>query len=417
MAKYRIEERPTWRWWVTPKPLRAKPIHRWCVFPHSFTSELVHGLIDEWGLTASDKILDPFCGAGTTPLAAKERNIPATGYDLSPFAVFATRVKLNDYDPDCLLTTWKRFQKRIDPSKWNGALRDYPNLIKKALPGHLLGAFDNLINQIVTLNCPRKDRDFLKMALLATLPDFSRAVATGGWLKWMDQRTSTRQIPGKLAHHVEVMLADIGGQEKQARDVKQWIVRCADARQLPDSDSAFSAVITSPPYPNRHDYTRVFGVELMFGFLDWTETKKLRYQSFESHPEAKPQRPDNTDYAEPKLLTRTLKRMAVAYSDPRIPDMLRGYFLDMFLTLREVHRVCRDGARIAFVVGNAQYGGIPVLVDELTAQIGEQVGLRSMKIVAIRYRGNSAQQMREHGRKPARESIVLFKVSRSGGRP
>ena len=101
-------------------------------------------------------------------------------------------------------------------------------------------------------------------------------------------------------------------------------------------------------------------------------------------------------------------RFVAPIPDPRIYNMLRGYFLDMFLTLREVYRVCRDGTRVAFVVGNAQYSGIPVLVDELTAQIGEQVGFRCTKIVATRYRGNSAQQMRDHGRKPSRESVVVL---------
>jgi len=274
MVKYRIEERLAWRWWVTPKPLRDKPIHRWCVFPHSFTSELVHGLIDEWGLTAEDRILDPFCGAGTTPLAAKERGIPAEGFDLSPFAVFAAQVKLADYDRDSLARTWTTLRRRIDPSKWNGASRDYPDLVKKALPGDLLGAFDTLASQIGSLDCRPSERDFFKMALLATLPDFSRAVPSGGWLEWVNRRTSKRHIPARLDRHVASMLADVNHQPDKTRK-RNWAVRCADARRLPAANESVSAVITSPPYPNRHDYTRVFGVELMFGFLDWQETRRL----------------------------------------------------------------------------------------------------------------------------------------------
>jgi hypothetical protein len=322
--------------------------------------------------------------------------------------VFATEVKLADYHAEALRAIWLSFQERIDPGKWNGPSRDYPELVKKALPGRLLGAFDRLENQIDTLDCSRAERAFFKMALLSTLPDFSRAVATGGWLKWIDQRTSARQVPARLGQHVEKMLGDVESGAKQEA-TSEWLVQCADARSLPDKDETYCAVITSPPYPNRHDHTRVFGVELMFGFLNWFETRRLRYQSFESHPEARPTRPDASDYAEPRALTRTLKRIAEVYPDPRIPEMLRGYFLDMFLTLREGHRVCQKGARIAFVVGNAQYGGVPVLVDELVARIGEQVGLKCDRIIVTRYRGNSAQQMREYGRRPSRESIVVFR--------
>ncbi|HOX54375.1 MAG TPA: DNA methyltransferase [Candidatus Omnitrophota bacterium] len=403
-----IESRADWRWWVTPRYLRDKPVHRWCVFPHSFTSELVHGLIDEWALTSADMILDPFCGAGTTLLAAKEKGISATGYDLSPFAVFATRVKLGHYSPDELADNWKELRNSIDPSKWNGASREYPELIRKALPGHLLGAFDSVNNRINKMDFSRSNRYFFKMALLSTMPKFSRAVATGGWLKWIDRRLTVKSLPDEYEKQVQSMIKDLLS-SGNGKSNATWKVGISDARSLPDAQNTFSAIITSPPYPNRHDYTRVFGVELMFGFLDWEQTRNLRYQSFESHPESHPKRPDYSDYSEPKQLAQTLKRLEKSNVDERMPGMIKGYFIDIHLSLREVKRVCRSGARIAYVVGNAQYGGIPVVVDELIAEIGSKLGLKCEKILAVRYRGNSAQQMSEYGRKPSRESIVILK--------
>src|SRR3989442_11495106 len=105
--RYVFEDRTDWRAWVTPKPLVSKPIHRWYVFPHSFTSELVHALIDQWALGTKDHILDPFAGAGTTLLAAKEKGVPATGYDLSPLAVLAARAKVANYRPSRIKDAWK----------------------------------------------------------------------------------------------------------------------------------------------------------------------------------------------------------------------------------------------------------------------------------------------------------------------
>ena len=90
---HRITESETWRWWVTPRAAREKPVHRWYLFAHSFTDDLVHALVDEWGLDGQDAILDPFAGAGTTLLAAKEKGVPASGYDLSPLAVLISNVK------------------------------------------------------------------------------------------------------------------------------------------------------------------------------------------------------------------------------------------------------------------------------------------------------------------------------------
>jgi hypothetical protein len=88
--------------------------------------------------------------------------------------------------------------------------------------------------------------------------------------------------------------------------------------------------------------------------------------------------------------------------------MLRGYFIDTYLCLREMRRIIRKGGHIAWVVGNAQYQGIAVPVDELVADAGEQAGLSCTQIIAVRYRGNSAQQMGRFGRNPSRESVVVF---------
>lgn len=406
MERLAVEERTDWRWWVTPKPLAGKPIHRWYVFPHSFASELVHALIDEWGLTSKDHILDPFAGAGTTLLAAKEKGIPATGYDLSPLAVLATRVKIANYKAIRLKDLWSRLRLAIQPARWNGAAKEYPDLVRKALPGELLGAFEAVDRGIAGLHASEAERDFFRLALLAMIPQYSRAVAEGGWLRWSDRHRRTSTLLTDLTEKVNQMLEDL--EKAPLQWGASWHVRETDARSLPDATSTYSAVITSPPYPNRHDYTRIFGVELMFAFPDWEQTRRLRYQSFHSHPEARPVRPDQTGYAQPRRLARAIAQIGREEKDPRVTEMIEGYFLDLYLALREVYRVCKRGAHVAFVVGNAQYRGVPIAVNELTAEIGEQAGLKCAKLVVARYRGNSAQQMGRYGRHPSRETVVIF---------
>lgn len=404
--RFTLEERPDWRWWVTPKPLYDRPIHRWHVFPHSFSSELVKTLIDEWRLKPQDLILDPFVGAGTTLLAAKEKQIPAVGYDLSPLSVFVARTKLANYKLPDLEGIWRRLKKSIESAKWNGTQRSYPDLVRRALPGGLLAAFDGTDRLIDSLTCSRRQKDFFRLVLIAIIPDFSRAVATGGWLKWRDHGPNVRSFARQFTNRVESMLTDVckNGWPRGAH----WQVIRADARRLPDCDNTYTAVITSPPYPNRHDYTRVFGVELMFGFLNWAQTRDLRYQSFHSHPEAHPDRPGLDGYEQPISLKRAIGKIRSNGADERVSEMLSSYFLDMYLSLREVERVCKPGARIAFVVGNAQYSGVRIEVDKLTAEVGEHAGLKCEKLVVARYRGNSAQQMGRFGRRLSRESVVVF---------
>lgn len=405
--KYPFRKSLEWRRWVVPELLRERPIHRWFVFPHSFTDDIVRSLAQEWGLGADDVLLDPFVGAGTTVLAAKQIEIPAIGFDLSPLATLVTSVKVANHDPEDVEDQWRRVRRRIRVRHENGEAQTYAELVREALPGKKLATFHGAKAAIEDLDVAAATRKFFLLALLAQIPKYSNAVPTGGWLSWTPNRRSVERLAHDMDKMIHAMLADM--RKARHRSGKKWHVRSADARRLPVQDGGCSAVITSPPYPNRHDYTRVFGVELMFGFLDWEETRNLRYQLLHSHPEAKPDRPAADGYEEPCFITRAICQVAKHGERERIVAMLHGYFLDLFLSLKEVARALRLGGQAAFVVGNAQYDGYPVEVDRATAQIGEQAGLRCMEIRIVRERGNSAQQMKEHGRQPSRESVVVFR--------
>ena len=404
-TRYRMTESATWSKWVTPRAARNQPIHRWHLFPHSFTSQLVHALIDEWELDGQDAILDPFVGAGTTIVAAKAKGVPAAGHDLSPLAVLISNVKTANVSRNSLESAWSRFRNPLMSAPTVVVARDRPLLVRRALPNKQLAEFDALAARIGDLDCLSSERDFFRLALISIIPRFSRAVASGGWLRWSNDDVTKGTVEAAFNARVEMMLSDLpdGTFSSDARDGR-WKTSTADARLLPDSDDSYTAVITSPPYPNRHDYTRVFGVELMFAFLNWEGNRALRYQSFHSHPEARPVRPPADEYVAPAQLEQSIDHL----KDARIPRMLRGYFLDIYLSLREIARVCRRNAKIALVIGNARYGGRAILADEFTAELGERAGLACQEIRTVRLRGNSAQQMGRHGRVASRESVVLF---------
>ena len=401
---YVLTEASEWKEWLTPKAVRERAIHRWYVFPHSFTDKLVHALIDEWQLTATDKVLDPFVGAGTTIVASRERGVPAIGCDLSPLAVFATNTKVATYCTRQLTDYWGQLSDmvhtEIDAFEYSGT--GYPMLVRDALSRGRLDVFAGIYRCIDKMGWPGNDGDFFRLALVSLIPEFSDAVASGGWLRWTNGGRSADDIWETYCRQIARMLSDV---EQSLYSELLWKASMADARRLPMSDERFSAVITSPPYPNRHDYTRVFGIELMTFFLSWEQNRALRHQSFHSHPEARPQRPAVPGYVAPLGLEDCISNVG----DGRLRRMLRGYFLDLYLCLSEIARVCAPGARIGIVVGNAQYGGNAVMVDEYTAELGERAGLRCREIRVVRWRGNSAQQMKTFGRKPSRESIVVFR--------
>ena len=72
-----------------------KPFHNWYRFVLSYPPHLVRDYIKDFGLDNKTKVLDPFCGTGTTNLEAKLKQIPSIGLEANPFPHFASSVKVD----------------------------------------------------------------------------------------------------------------------------------------------------------------------------------------------------------------------------------------------------------------------------------------------------------------------------------
>jgi len=388
---------------ATPRPLRKTPIHNWFVFPHSYSDVLVDSLLDDWGLDGGSRIYDPFVGAGTTVLAAKSRSITAIGTDISPLSVFVTNAKVASYQSDRLAEVSERIQRATERLPLPH-LTKRPAFLDKALE---LETHQHLerIRRAIIREADRVARKFFLLALLRVLPHYSRALPDGGWFRWRRVRSTGATVSQRFARTVRAMLYDlqlVDGKHKGG----EWYAYMHDARLPPKGFGVFDALITSPPYPNRHDYTRIFTTELLFLFLRERELKQLRYHSLRSHVEA---RPIQTLQAwEPPRKLEVILGALSDVRDQRVPRMIRGYFEDMYLTFAVCRQLIKRGGRLAFVVGNVQHAGVHVPVDELVAELGERAGLRWKETWLIRLRGNSAQQMGRYGRKPSRESVVIL---------
>lgn len=384
--------------WLTPREARSEPVHRWFVFPHSYSPALVRHLFDKLEVAEGSTVLDPFCGAGTTLLEASQQGLRPIGVDLLPIAVLASRAKLIRPSHVSLAGAASR---AVDAASRARPLRPSSDLLQRALapPAHgsLRAALETAGNDPAG-RC-------VKVASAAAVRSLSKLVADGGWLRSREPAVAARQAGDVLAARLEGMMADVESVAgRRAGSVLQ-----ADARSLPLAGKSVQAIVTSPPYPNRHDYTRVFGVELELLFGLGSEVKDLRYQALRSHPEAKPPAAAPLGYRAPSALSRAIASIASEHSDPRIARMLGGYFEDSFAVLAELRRVLCAGGSAALVVGNARYCGHPIAVDLHLAELAEAAGLRVDGVESLRLRGNSAQQMATHGRSPSRESAVLLR--------
>jgi len=174
-----------------------------------------------------------------------------------------------------------------------------------------------------------------------------------------------------------------------------------------------TAIITSPPYPNRYDYTRTYCLELCFHFVkNFSELRALRFDILRSHIESKVGPEEQAPHPAVREVVDSLNRGARGLNNPRIPYMLSAYFVDMQAVIQEWARVLAPGAKVAMVVDNVRFEGELVPVDLILSEMAEWAGFDVERILIARYKGNSSQQMAKYGRVPVRESVAVWRKGR-----
>jgi hypothetical protein len=327
-------------------------------------------------------------------------------------AILVSRVKTRNYDRgillDALTTLQERWSARSLPDSVPDGLLPKSERLKKAFLPSELDVITALRREIARLE-DEAVRDFFLVALLSVLPQFSRAVADGGWFRWVERPDQSGEIARAVWKRAREMIQDIGLFYGLAEE-GPCEVRLLDARFLHQlKPRQFDGLITSPPYANRHDYSRVFHIELLVIGREEEDIRTLRYQSLRSHVEAKPRIGEPDGYEPPPRLLRCLEQLPPD-ADRRIRRMMEGYFKDLFLVLRSAREVLQPGAKVALVVGNVRHAGVLFPVDEILQSIGQQLGYHSLGCWVVRLRGNSAQQMGRLGRVPSRETIVMLRA-------
>lgn len=392
---------------ISPMRDMGRPIYNWHSFKHSYSKALVDILVKEFKLKKDAWVMDPFCGGGTTLLACKELGVNSHGYDVLPFSVFLTNVKTRNHDPEQLAKVRRTFSLSTRISTEYPALTNIP-IARKAFSSGVREELVRIKHWIEQIDDP-VTRDFYNLGLLSILEAVSKTSKSGGFLRLKDKRVRAKMVESTFLTRVDTMASDVRQLNRifRSKHVSTSASIC-DARKL-RTTRLYDAVITSPPYPNRHDYTRIYSLEMLFDFVENNDDlKSIRYETLRSHVEAR-KKYECTDYSKSARLTRFIGRVKKnGTNNPMVAKMLEGYFEDMYLALREISKRLKKRGKVALVVSNVRFAGVNIPVDELLSEAGEQAGLNPKAIWIARFRGNSSQQMREYSRRPSRESIVVW---------
>lgn len=393
---------------------RAVPFLRLYRYKEAFSFELVREFQRRFALTSADYVFDPFAGMGTTLFASMLQGIDSLGIDRLPIATFVAQTlpKFLLCERGQLRATFERLTRmvpEIEPAPVAMDVAIMPLAFSEETRLELCrwkAAIETLDGDL---------RDVFCLLFLAVLESTSFTSKDGQFLRLKEDKVTAHPTDA-LRQKVQEAESDLAHAPRLFplwQQAKKHLptVRLGDARDLTDApfQRPPTAMITSPPYVNRYDYTRSYCLELCFYFVrNFDELKALRFGVLRSHIESKVGSDEQPPHPVIAEIVDALKPKEL--NNPRIPLMLIGYFVDMQKVIAEWARVLARRARVALVVDNVRFEGELLPVDLVLSEMAESVGFRVKEIIVTRYKGNSSQQMKKYGRVPVRESIIVWQL-------
>ena len=394
----------------------SRSFQRWYRYKEGFSIDFVQKIISTYKNSNIGIILDPFAGSGTTLLSANSLGYSSAGFEVNPFSFFLMKVKLENYTQSDILGFKDCFTKYLDELR-NDKYETY-SLPKLSISNKV---FQDIVERIMMSfkvkfsRLPEsKVKDLIKLGWLACIEELSNYRKAGNGLKI--RKTVKPIIHTKdevietLNHLFSCMLEDI-----EKKPVKNnFSIFNHSSLGFSDilGENSVEGIIFSPPYANCFDYTEIYKLELWFGDFvsSYDDLKLLRAKSLKSHLNMKYVYTDLYSEKSSILNEQMLKLNSVSLWDKRIPQMIFGYFSDMFDIIDNCFLTLKKKGFCSIVVGNSAYGGVIIPTDLILAEYAKSIGFTVDRIEVDRYIITSSQQYEQTKKegKFLRESVVCL---------
>jgi hypothetical protein len=370
----------------------ANRVHRWFRLTPSFGPELVQEMVERLGVRDDETVLDPFSGAGTTLIEAKLEGRRAVGFEVNPLLHFVNEACLEwAVTPEALLFELPRLEREVargsgvdlvdleshglsvppihDPTRWWR-----PDVLVQLL----------FLRRAISETGDAHVRRLLSLALAGVLvPDLSNVTLGRLQLHFIDRSEHPIDVWGTYSRHVGQIADDLASLQG-AGVHSRGEARCHHQDSLDLTglrlERRVSAVVTSPPYPNRYSYVwntrpHLYMLGLMHSAKEaseldkrtiggtWgTATSELSKGTFE---------PAGRAVAE--VVGPVVEEIRA--QDNLMANYVMHYFNRLSAQVAAMEPVLTGDARIAYVVGNSWIKGVYVETDVMLGEIVERMGL------------------------------------------
>lgn len=346
-------------------------------YPAMMIPQVAGRLLEKYGRQAR-RVLDPFCGTGTSLVEANLRGVSAFGVDLNPLACLIATAKTTVINLQKLDLYLKNFNDFLFAARFKGVkskieLPVFPNIdfwfsssVQQDLA--IVKKYISEINEFDVQN-------FFKVAFSETVRETSLTRNSEFKLYRMNEKQLERFQPdvfgtmeAKLARNRKG-LATFAANKKPSETT---VVRRGASETLFDSE--FDLILTSPPYGDSRT-TVAYGQfsRLSNQWLDFENVTSLDNSLLGGKT-----RKESIKF-ESKVLRETLEKVACA--DEKRALEVASFYVDYQNSIKNVARVvCKNGFA-CFVVGNRKVKGVSLPTDEITIDFFAENNLRHVETI------------------------------------
>ncbi|MDD3535572.1 MAG: site-specific DNA-methyltransferase [Candidatus Cloacimonetes bacterium] len=438
---FRIERKLN-RTLVSFQANKNRPFYRWYKFKEAYSADMVEYFMDMYSMR-NVPVFDPFAGSGTSLFTASERGLNSVGIELLPIGhqiVKTRRILSQNQSEDRikLLKKWRDKKPWVNMTQQSDFVElritkgAYPIENQRSLQKYL-SAIENETSEL---------QDVLLFVLLCVLDDISYTRKDGQFLRW-DYRSGrqlgkTKFDKGKIyffddaiVSKLNEIISDIEDRQfpstifvpAQPGEIMLHEGSCLSI--LPDIESSqFGALITSPPYCNRYDYTRTYAKELAILGINEEKLMQMRQSMLSCTVENREKDlvSMNPDWgaAIKTANNHALLQLIITYlnelkdekkiNNSGIPRMVKGYFYEMSCVIAECSRILTSGSRLIMVNDNVRYAGVNISVDTILSDFASELGFIIENILVLPdEKGNSSQQMGTFGKESLRKCVYVWR--------
>lgn len=359
-------------------------------YPARMIPQIARRLIFRYS-SEKGRILDPFCGSGTTLVEARLARRYSVGSDINPFAVLLSKVKTTPIDFRNVNFDLFRFignlEREYREAKRAGKLPDPPMHIFRNLlhwfKEPVARDLEFLYHKIQEVEEPNV-ADLLKIVFSDTMFKTSNIdLRSSRFLRTLPKEKLTSHNPNVLMYFRKELIDSIRRVEqftKRVQGESEWaaqqpvvIVAKEDARKLPFNNGEFEAIVTSPPYgeeKNTVGYFRWAKLSLLWLRLDGEVIKKLEKQTLGALTSSNVREQLE---ALPSPTAAGLLREVFRQDEERVRDAL-PFFFDYLLTLKEMYRTLKPDSFCCIVIGDRSIRKRPLNMERVTVELGQKAG-------------------------------------------